>query len=61
MEYLSIEYYTKDVWGAELAYPTNDAGRLVCALAGTKTLTPISQAIVEEFGGTFKEVLRPRS
>jgi len=55
-----IEYYTKDRYGAEDWWPVSKDAILVCELTRNKTLTDSTIRILEEYGATFKEILRPR-
>lgn len=57
---MNIEYYTKDRYGAEDWWPVSEEAILVCELTRNKTLTDSTIRILEEYGATFKEVLRPR-
>jgi hypothetical protein len=57
---LHIEYTTRDVYGIPTRYPANNAARLACSLAGTKTLTPGMLSALAAYGGSAKEVLVAR-
>ena len=57
---MNIEYYTKDRWGVEDWWPVSEEAILVCELTRNKTLTDSTIRILEEYGATFEEVLRPR-
>lgn len=57
---LHIEYTIRDQWGTPVRHPANDAARLACALAGTKTLTPGMLSALAAYGGSAKEVLVAR-
>jgi hypothetical protein len=45
-----VEYKWRNVYGVELRYPVNNLARLVCQLAGTKTLTDGAVATLSEYG-----------
>ena len=56
-----FHYYIRSVYGTDLMYPANPASRLICDIAGTKTLSPYTIATLEAYGITTQEVLKPRS
>ena len=56
---LNVEYIIRDVFGTETRYPANDAARLICELAGTKTITAAMRTAVLAYGGTMTQVMRP--
>jgi hypothetical protein len=57
---LHIEYTIRDQWGTPVRHPANDAARLACALAGTKTITDTMRVAIMAYGGTSAEVLVAR-
>jgi hypothetical protein len=57
---LHVEYTIRDQWGSPVRHPVNDAARLICALAGTKTITPGMLSALAAYGGSAKEVLVAR-
>jgi len=58
---LGISYYIRSVYGTDLMYPANPDTRMICEIAGTKTLTQYTIATLEAYGITAQEVLKPRS
>jgi len=42
----------REVYGRPTAYPVNDTAKLLCELAGTKTLTPQALATIRKLGYT---------
>lgn len=57
---LKVEFTFRDVYGNATRYPANQDARLVCELAGTKTITDAMRTTVLTHGGTMEEVLRKR-
>jgi hypothetical protein len=58
---INVEFYTRENYGMPTRYPANDAGKLACALAGTRTITPSMEHAILAHGGTMVEVFRPRA
>ena len=58
---MNVEYTVRDIYGTEKFYPANDAGRLACELAGTKTITASMERAIIAHGGTMVQVMRARS
>jgi hypothetical protein len=57
---LQVTYFSRNNYGTELYYPVSDDAKQIVALCKTLTLTDHALAVVEKFGGTVQEVLRPR-
>jgi hypothetical protein len=49
---INVEFYTRENYGMPTRYPANDAGKLACALAGTRTITPSMEHAILAHGGS---------
>jgi hypothetical protein len=56
-----IEIEVRNVYGVPTIYPVNDQAKLLAKLAGTKTLTNASLALVAQMGFSIVTVSKPVS
>ena len=54
----TIEYYIKNVYGNEMRYPQNETAKMVCEIAGKKTLTDQMINTARRYGYTVSRVSR---
>ena len=58
---MKIQYYTKNVYGADHRYIIDEKIKLaVMKLTGQTTLTPYAQEALQMLGFEFEEVLKPK-
>jgi hypothetical protein len=53
-----LTFTAKNVYGEMKFYPANEQAKRLCALVGTKTLTPATMRDAKAMGFTFAEVDR---
>ena len=56
---MEVTYYVRSVYGSDLSYPVSKDAHMICALANTKTLTPYAVELLEAYGVTTTEVIKP--
>lgn len=57
---MNVQYFCRSVYGNLTKYPANDAARVLCEIAGRKTLDTGILQLAEKLGHTITRVEDPR-